>query len=368
VRSRLYGVLWLAALCAWPRPAAAAAHRTLGYQDCEKCHKAAVSKWLREEPGSLGAKAHANTHKQLTGDKAAQFARAIGLANPADPGGRCASCHATVVRRRVRSGVSCESCHGAANDYLGVHDKEPWRESYKKSLPLGMRDLHGKPDAIARLCVGCHVTPDQALAAAGHPNGKDFDAGASLKKLVHWTAAFTPDQKEHAQYDFAQVTSLAKPMVAAALQGRGAAPRPAAASSAGPAPRPAPATTAASPWDWNAAVPMLPADYPSDASGTTAAAAAPSIAQDLPLQRDELPAVGSPAPPPRTGPKPTAAELSELRGRAAVLLARLISEGRRTPRLEEPPKPGEFKGPDGELLHLQDVVLYLALETLRGHE
>ncbi len=365
MRSRLCGALWLVALCAWPRPAAAA-HRTIGYQDCEKCHKAAVNEWRREEPTSLGAKAHANTHRQLAGDKATQFARAIGLANPADPGGRCASCHATVVRGRVRSGVSCESCHGAANDYLSVHDKEPWRESYRKSLPLGLADLHGKPDAIARLCVGCHVTPDQALAAAGHPNGKDFDAGASLKKIVHWTAAFTPDQKEHARYDFAQVTSAGRPMVAAALQGRGPAPRAAAGASTGPAPRAAPATTAASPWDWSAPVPMLPADYPSDTAAATATA--PSIAQDLPLQRDELPAVVSPAPPARTGPKPTSAELLELRGQAAVLLARLISEGRRAPRLEEPPKPAEFKGPDGELLHLQDVVLYLALETLRGRE
>jgi hypothetical protein len=91
----------------------------------------------------------------------------------------------------------------------------------------------------------------------------------------------------------------------------------------------------------------------------------PSIAVDEPLAYDSLPSVESEPEPEEAGPPPPAARLAQLRGRAATLLAELLAADKRTPQLAEPPTPSEFEGPDGELLHLQDVVLYLALETLR---
>jgi hypothetical protein len=388
----LASLAWLAVLA--PAPRAQAQARTLGAQDCEKCHKPALRKWKFDEPAQLGPNAHANTHKQLSDAKAAGFAAAIGVADPRDPKGRCVACHATVVRGIVRSGVSCESCHGPASLYNPVHDKEPLVESYRKSIPLGLRDLHARPAAIAALCVGCHVTPDRALALAGHPDGAGFDAGASLKKLVHWTAAFTGDGSEHASYDYAQVTAAARPLVQKALTGRGAA-KPGTPAGGGlspggtppPARRPSPAGTPAppAPWDWDRPIAPLPDDYPSDAGAAAAGveATAPaaggeptpapratrralSIVVDQPALAP--PEVAAPAPPPAAGGAHAASATSEaaaLRGQAAALLARLLARGRRAPELPPAHPPQEFKGPDSELLNIQDVALYLALETLR---
>jgi hypothetical protein len=362
IRRALQACVAAAFLAAGP---ASAAPRVLGHPDCEKCHKPAIKQWSQTEPAALGGKAHFNTHKQLSGGNASKYADAIGLANPADPKGSCVACHGTVVRGRLRSGVSCETCHGAASDYLAPHEKEPWRESYKKAVGLGMTDLHDKTAAIAKLCVDCHVTPDARLAGAGHPNGSAFDAGASLRKIVHWTAAFTPNQQVHASYDFGQVSGAGRPLVARRLAGGGGGGG-GTRTTAAPAPV---AVVAAATWDWDAPVAALPADYPSEeARPAPPPPAAPSISEDLPLSFDNLPATEPAVEEEASGPAPAAARLAELRGRAASLLAELLATGKRAPNLEAPPAPAEFTGPDGELLHIQDVVLYLALETLRSRQ
>lgn len=334
----------------------------LGHRDCEKCHRPAIRKWSQDEPRELGAAAHFNTAKQLEDPKGRGYAAAIGLGDPADPGGRCAECHATVVRGRVRSGVSCESCHGPASRWVDVHDEEPYAASYRKSIPLGLADLHEKPSAIAKMCADCHVTRDPALIAAGHPSGDGFDAGRSLQKIVHWTSAFTPDGSTHATYDYAQVSAASRQAIARSASP--AQPSPRAASA------PAPSAPPPAPWDWDQPVPTLPDDYPSEedrpSEPTPAAVAPASIVEDLPVARDDLPpTLAEPEPTPAL---PATAVLAELRGQAALLLADRLREGGRLPELPRPEPPAEFQGPDGELLHIQDVILYLVLETLRDPE
>jgi hypothetical protein len=80
-----------------------------------------------------------------------------------------------------------------------------------------MRDLRGKPQAIAGLCVTCHFTTDARLVAAGHPSGASFDAGSRLTRIEHWTT----------RYDAAQVTAAARalaPRVSAAVPATSGAP------------------------------------------------------------------------------------------------------------------------------------------------
>ena len=59
------------------------------------------------------------------------------------------------------------------------------------------------------------------------------------------------------------------------------------------------------------------------------------------------------------------AQVAGLRGEGIAALEKLLRAGARAPDLPAPSKPAEFKGPDAELLRLQDEVLALALEALR---
>jgi len=335
----------------------------LGPSKCLQCHDhdRQAAKWQREEPLAFKGKAHFATLKQLDGTKAAGFARALGI-DPFDLKGSCVKCHATVFRGDANAGVSCESCHGPASGWNELHQQ---KGSYAKAVAAGMHDLRDKPPAIARVCVECHVLTDRRLAAAGHPTGEAFDAGASLQKLVHWNRG----------YDFAQVSAAGRSAGAGRAPAPVAAARGAAAGApAQPATAPASAAAAAAPWDWNQPVRPLPQDYvPDPVAPGTAAPARPSrvattvplsLAEDVPVPRT----LSTPSPtasPASPRLRPRSAEIAELRGRAAVLLERLLRAGARSPGAAAPARPLEFAGPDGELLRLQDEALALALEALR---
>ena len=72
---------------------------------------------------------------------------------------------------RKEDGVGCESCHGAAQNWLTPHYRESGKQADK--LALGFADTKSLAGR-ASVCVGCHVgTPgtevDHDLIAAGHP-------------------------------------------------------------------------------------------------------------------------------------------------------------------------------------------------------
>jgi len=338
-------------------PAAAAAQSVIGPAKCTGCHdhERQARKWSKEEPAALRGRSHFNTRAQLEAPKAAAFARAVGLSDPYDLKGSCVRCHATVFRGDAGAGVSCESCHGPASGYNDLHQA---KGSYAKALAAGMRDLRGHPATVGALCVECHVTGDRRLAAAGHPVGAQFDAGASQAKLVHWNQAL----------DAAAVSAAARaaaaPRIASAGKpgpGAPAAPPPPAGADAAPAAPPAP-------FDWDQPIRPLPSDYvpePAKAEeaprARRATVAPPSLAEDLPLAA--TPAAEAPAP--RATSRGAAAATAEARGQAVQVLDRLLRAGARAPTLAAPSKPREYAGPDGELLRLQDEALALALEALR---
>jgi hypothetical protein len=389
-------------------------YATTGPSKCVACHDhdRPAAKWQKEEPAALGIKAHFNTRKQLDGAKAGTYAKAIGLADPYDLKGSCVKCHATVFRGDANAGVSCESCHGAASGYLDLHQV---KGSYAKSVAAGLKDLRERPAAIARVCVDCHVTPDKRLAAAGHPSGSAFDAGTNLQKIVHWTAS----------YDYAQVSAAGKTAMGSRVAAGGGAPPPPSPASGGktgaptatlavpgtvvPAatPRaaaatPAPAAQAPAPppapWDFDQPIRPLPKEYvpepvaeppaePAPPAPTAPGVARPapprprprlqplppSIAEDVPLPRSVpglgetnavTPAVQSTVTA-ESGVHSPAARVAELRGRGVVLLETLLRAGARAPALPPPARPAEFRGPDSELLRLQDEVTVLAIEALR---
>jgi Cytochrome c554 and c-prime len=384
----LGGALWLlAALSAAP----ALAQQVKGPTTCFKCHKP-LPRSVWEQTAAF----HKDSIKQLSAPKAAGFAAAIGLPSPMTVTGRpgdCVSCHATVVGGAVSTGVSCESCHGAASGYFNPH-QEPEFYDQPVSKWLGLHNLYNDPKAIAQVCVDCHVTPDPRLKKAGHPAGETFDPGKGIVKMVHWPTDISTKRKR-AGYGpalYAQISSQAGPLASRRLASAGSAAAPAArpavpggaapapAGARAPAPRGARPAAAADPFDWDQPVSELPADYPSDsgapATGASAVApAAPGMPQ-APSTAAELPP--APMAPPLVSPmEPTAAAqpgtpvppkapLPALRGRAVSIVDELLkAKGAGQVVLPAPAPPREYAGPDGELLRLQDEVLYLALEALR---
>lgn len=138
---------------------------------------------------------HARAFANLSNDVAKRIARLMGLKQP-DTEPRCLACHALDVPEALRArtfdatdGVSCESCHGPASNWLGKHTEKGW--GYEKSVALGMKDLRD-PANRAENCLECHVgtkekNVDHELIAAGHPD------------LVFELASFTAAMPKHWQ-------------------------------------------------------------------------------------------------------------------------------------------------------------------------
>jgi hypothetical protein len=160
-----------------------------------------------------------------------QIARLYGLSSSALTRGNqvCMDCHGSVVSgqeaREVQDGVGCESCHGAAADWLEPHkDETPGnpRPGYAKALRLGKNDLQNLA-VQAKVCTDCHYITEPRLVSAGHPTGQGFDYAAGLAKVKHWDRPLASGARLASAFS-------------AVLAGRGAVPDvPVATLAAGPA-------------------------------------------------------------------------------------------------------------------------------------
>jgi len=92
---------------------------------------------------------------------------------------KCLDCHSLNVREEQKArtfdmndGVSCESCHGPASNWLGPHTTRDW--SHAKSVEAGMIDVKD-PIKCSETCLSCHLGTatkwvDHEMIAAGHPD------------------------------------------------------------------------------------------------------------------------------------------------------------------------------------------------------
>jgi hypothetical protein len=383
----------------------ASAQDYIGPGKCTGCH----------EEGKKGLASHSKTLAQLSEPKAAEYAKAVG-GDAKSP--KCLVCHATVVAG-APGALSCEGCHGPGKGWLAPHKKLAF---YEASVPhLGMNIFYNDAKAVAKVCVDCHVLNDKAIKEAGHPLGDKFDFGGGMGKMKHWPSD-SVDETRLRKYDpafYAAVAAATGPGKAARVAAAGGpgGGKPAAGPAAGPVkppaggPAPAGAPTGVKPGGATVKPPKPPAaggdDYqdlgddefvetrgggapPPPPAGAAAAPApaAPQAPKPRPIERLDIPdeTSGTYAAPPVAPPRPSAPAASappaaggtpappaapraartptELRGQAAVMLGELIRQKKKLP-LPAPAPPAEFAGPDGELLHLQDAILALALETLR---
>ena len=206
----------------------------VGRAKCVNCHDHDREKLWSEKKDGPPPNNHLNALKQMDSPKSAGFAKAVGVADPYDPGSSCVKCHATIVKGDVGGGITCESCHGPGSGYLDPHQK---KDAYPAAVAAGMTDAVKKPQAWAPLCMNCHVMDDSRLIAAKHPSGDDFDLGAKFGVVAtdHWKN----------QYEKGQISGLGKAELAKIQGKRKGAP---AVTTAAPAPAPAaPAAPAAPP-------------------------------------------------------------------------------------------------------------------------
>ncbi len=95
--------------------------KVVGPKKCGQCHESAVKAWK--------ASKHAKGFRSLTKNPRRKVSRKIAKAMNVRliKRGFCAGCHYTSIPRGNRTkaiaGVSCESCHGAAVDWVDVHQK-----------------------------------------------------------------------------------------------------------------------------------------------------------------------------------------------------------------------------------------------------
>jgi hypothetical protein len=367
----------------------ASAQEYTGPKQCVGCHNAnAKTSWLEFHDKSLA---------QVDAPAAARYAAATG-GNAKDP--RCLKCHAPTPLALGLASVSCETCHGPGKAYKAPHQEPAF---YNQPDRKGLKDLYKNAAAVASLCVTCHVlgAEDKAIAAAGHPVGADFDAGKKLVKMAHWPSNDTdPPVSGGARaraYDasfYGQVAAAGAPAVksrsAAAGGGKpsAAAAAPAPAPATGPAAAPAKGGRPSAPSPARAAAPAAGGDdeylplgeeefrTPSKPAAEARAAASAFLPppRPRPLARSPLPDPPSGAfepPPAPAAPASVAPPAKAARApgdphlEAARMLARLLRE-KKTFELPPPAPPAEFRGPDGELLCIEDEILALALEALRS--
>ena len=104
-----------------------------------------------------------------------RIAEALGIKGDPGKDAQCNVCHAPmqgidaehfVKDVRADRGVGCETCHGAAENWIRFHTRPD--VNYQQILAAGLRDLndiYGRANA----CVACHLTLEEPLRKAGHP-------------------------------------------------------------------------------------------------------------------------------------------------------------------------------------------------------
>ena len=134
---------------------------------------------------------HTRAYAILTNARSARMAETLNLP-AAQESSRCTVCHSpfqSVAPALLAStahpdeGVSCESCHSAAEPWLRGHTRKDW--TYAMRVTAGMRDLKSFY-VRANTCVACHQNVDADILRAGHPELTFELDRQSVDEPKHW--------------------------------------------------------------------------------------------------------------------------------------------------------------------------------------
>jgi len=175
-------------------PAALDPAKIVGSDQCGKCHQQEVQQWMKTPHHATFETLHRNPRAKEIADK-------LGLQS-IKRNNVCIQCHYTRQvedgHERVVAGVSCESCHGGAADWLMAHadyggagitkaTETPEHRTKRETdaIARGMNNPHNIY-LIARQCYDCHTVPNEKLVnAGGHLAGsQDFELVAWSQGMV----------------------------------------------------------------------------------------------------------------------------------------------------------------------------------------
>jgi hypothetical protein len=164
--------------------------KILGPDSCTKCHEKEMQQWHSTPHFATFEALHRKTEAKAIADR-------LGLGS-IKRNDTCLTCHYTEQevnsRTRVIAGISCESCHGAAKDWVALHNDyggpnatkesetpEHRQERIASSVKAGMNNP-ANIYLIARQCLNCHTTPNERLVNVG-----GHAAGSKEFELVSWS-------------------------------------------------------------------------------------------------------------------------------------------------------------------------------------
>lgn len=163
--------------------------KVIGADTCVKCHQGELAAWKETPHYATFDTLHRKSEAKAIADK-------LGLRS-VKRNDQCVKCHFTTQtvdgRDRVTAGVSCESCHGAARDWLEMHadygagmnkateNSEHRLARMERSIAAGMNNP-ANLYLVARQCLACHTSPDERLVNVG-----GHHAGSSEFELVAWS-------------------------------------------------------------------------------------------------------------------------------------------------------------------------------------
>lgn len=209
-------VLWLgiASTAAAQSPQPAKSSQYLGAGSCAAaaCHNNPKSSIGSEHTTWITRDPHARAYESLFNDVSKRIQKNLKTTAPAHEDARCLKCHVALGYDSAQpppeapyfktDGVSCESCHGPAKKWLGLHHLDAWQaKSPSEKNLLGMNDTQSIAGR-AQTCVKCHVGAagmevDHDLIAAGHP-WLHFEFSAFHAHLPrHWPDAKDRDPARH---------------------------------------------------------------------------------------------------------------------------------------------------------------------------
>src|SRR5262247_3398084 len=161
--------------------------KVVGPNACAECHKQEAEAWKGTH--------HFNTFSEMPRRKEAnEIAEKMGVQRIRSES-LCLTCHYTVQQKENRkqaiAGISCESCHSAAEDWIKVHSQfsgktEKTETKAEAEARMKLADTKGmiRPSSLYRLaknCYSCHVVPQEDLVnKGGHTAGSAFE-------LVSWS-------------------------------------------------------------------------------------------------------------------------------------------------------------------------------------